>query len=170
MAAQGLDDSAEVVEIQLISSDFEKLTLPKTIAIQSELIKTTAENDPHAQEIQLPNVRGSILRKVTDYLKHHDGSPAKKIERPLKSSDLTGVLSQWDADFIDIDQELLFELILAANFMDIKPLLDLACCKVASMIRGKSPEQIRQTFNIINDFTPEEEAKIIAENKWAEEA
>jgi hypothetical protein len=30
------------------------------------------------------------------------------------------VVSQWDADFVDVDQELLFELILAANYMDIK--------------------------------------------------
>ena len=59
---------------------------------------------------------------------------------------------------------MLFELILAANFMDIKMLLDLACAKVASMIKGKSPEEIRKTFNIKNDFTPEEEAAIREEN------
>ena len=45
----------------------------------------------------------------------------------------------------------------AANYMDIKPLLDLTCAKVASMIKGKTPEQIRKTFNIQNDFTPAEE-------------
>jgi len=27
--------------------------------------------------------------------------------------------------------------------MDIKPLLDLTCAKVASMIKGKTPEQVR---------------------------
>lgn len=54
--------------------------------------------------------------------------------------------------------------------MDIKPLLDLACAKVASMIKGKTPEQIRQTFNIQNDFTPEEEEAVQQENRWAEES
>ena len=44
---------------------------------------------------------------------------------------------------MDVDQELLFELILAANYMDIKPLLDLTCATVASMIKGKTPEEIR---------------------------
>ena len=48
----------------------------------------------------------------------------------------------------------------------VKPLLDLACAKVASMIKGKTPEDIRKTFNIKNDFTPEEEAAIKEENKW----
>ncbi len=46
------------------------------------------------------------------------------------------VVSEWDANFVDIEQELLFELILAANYMDIKSLLDLTCAKVASMIKG----------------------------------
>ena len=58
----------------------------------------------------------------------------------------------------------------AANYMDIKSLLDLTCAKVASMIKGKTPEDIRKTFNIVNDFTPEEEAKVREENKWCEES
>ena len=48
----------------------------------------------------------------------------------------------------------------AANYMDIKPLLDLTCAKVASMIKGRTPEEIRKVFNIVNDFTPEEEAQV----------
>ena len=80
------------------------------------------------------------------------------------------VVDVWDAKYVDIEQELLFELILAANYMDIKPLLDLTCATVASMIKGKTPEEIRRTFNIANDFSPEEEAQVREENKWCEEA
>lgn len=50
--------------------------------------------------------------------------------------------------------------------MDIKPLLDLTCAKVASMIKGKTPEEIRKTFNIVNDFTPEEEAQSACSGVW----
>jgi len=69
-----------------------------------------------------------------------------------------------------LEQVWLFELILAANYMDIKPLLDLTCATVASMIKGKTPDVIRATFNITNDFLPEEEAQVREENKWYEEA
>lgn len=48
------------------------------------------------------------------------------------------VVQDWYANFVNVDQELLFELILAANYMDIKPLLDLTCATVASMIKGES--------------------------------
>ena len=61
---------------------------------------------------------------------------------------------------------MVFEIILAANYMDIKSLLELASSKVASIIKGKTPEEIRKTFNIQNDFTPEEEEQIREENQW----
>jgi S-phase kinase-associated protein 1 len=34
----------------------------------------------------------------------------------------------------------------------VTALLDMACKKVANMIKDKTPEQVRQTFNIPNDL------------------
>jgi Fe-S cluster assembly ATP-binding protein len=78
----------------------------------------------------------------------------------LRSAQLSDCVSQWYADFVNVDQEILFELILAANFMDIKSLLELACAKIASLIKGMTIPEIREYFNIENDFTPEERAKL----------
>tara|TARA_E500000178_G_C16626889_1_gene575858 strand:+ start:160 stop:516 length:357 start_codon:yes stop_codon:yes gene_type:complete len=118
----------------------------------------------------LPNVKAHVLRKVIEFCEHNQGDPLSQIEKPLKSSDMKENVSEWYAKFINLEQEVIFELILAANYMDIKPLLDLSCAKIACMIKGKTPEEIRQTFNIVNDFTPEEEAQVREENKWCEEA
>ena len=60
-------------------------------------------------------------------------------------------------------------MVIVTNYMDIKPLLELASAKVASIIKGKTTEEIRKTFGIVNDFTPEEEQQIIEENKWCME-
>jgi len=49
----------------------------------------------------------------------------------------------------------------------VKPLLDLCCMTVANLIKGKTPEEIRRTFGIKNDFTPEEEEEVKRENQWA---
>lgn len=139
----------------------------------SELVKTMIDDehdDDEKQEIPLPNVKSLVLQKVIEFCKYHEQSPMADIEKPLKSQHMHEVVSQWDADFVNLEQEMLFELILAANYMDIKTLLDLTCAKVASLIKGRTPEEIRKTFNIVNDFTPEEEAQVREENKWCEEA
>jgi S-phase kinase-associated protein 1 len=46
----------------------------------------------------------------------------------------------FDAEFVKVDQSTLFDLILAANYLNIKSLLDLTCQTVAGMIKGKTPE------------------------------
>jgi S-phase kinase-associated protein 1 len=116
----------------------------------------------------LPNVKPEILEKVIEYARHYKDSNPQEIEKPLKSAMLQDVVPAWDASFVELEQEVLFELILAANYLDIKSLLDLTCAKVASMLKGKTAEEIRRQFNIENDFTPEEEAQVREENKWAE--
>jgi S-phase kinase-associated protein 1 len=128
------------------------------------------EDEGGTVEFPLPNVKSQVLKKVIEFCEHHLTEPMTEIEKPLKSQNMKEVVQQWYADFVDVEQVLLFELILAANYMDIKPLLDLTCATVASMIKGKSPEEIRTTFNIKNDFSPEEEAQVREENRWCEEA
>jgi len=100
--------------------------------------------------IPLPNISGAILAKIIDYTAHQDDKP-------------------WLATFCDVDQSTLFALVLAANYLHIEPLLDLTCTTVANMIKGKTTEEIRATFNITNDFTPEEEEQVRKENEWCEE-
>ena len=70
------------------------------------------------------------------------------------------VVQIWYANFADVEQEVLFDLINAAKYIDIKPLYDLTCATVGSMIMGKSPEEIRRIFCIVDDSTPEEGAQL----------
>jgi S-phase kinase-associated protein 1 len=35
------------------------------------------------------------------------------------------------------------------------------------MMMGKTPEEIRNTFHIMNDYLPEEEAEVRREIRWA---
>ncbi|CAI8619530.1 unnamed protein product [Vicia faba] len=74
-------------------------------------------------------------------------------------------LKAWDVEFVKVDQVTLFDPILVVNYLNIKNLLDLACQTVADMIKGKTPEEIRRTFNIKNDFTLEEEEEVRCENQ-----
>ena len=89
----------------------------------------------------LSDVKSAVLAKVIEFCKHHVDQRLPEIEKPLRSNNLAEIVPEWDAKFVDIEQEVLFELILAANYMDIKSLLDLTCAKVASMIKGKTRVQ-----------------------------
>lgn len=59
----------------------------------------------------------------------------------------------------------LFELIKAANYLEIPNLVDVACKTVANMIKGKSPEQIRETFHIKDGFSADEQEQINKEKQ-----
>mmetsp|Transcript_28523 Transcript_28523/g.69400 ORF Transcript_28523/g.69400 Transcript_28523/m.69400 type:complete len:187 (+) Transcript_28523:129-689(+) len=174
---------AATAQCKLISKEGEEHVVSVTVATMSELVKSMMEDheeeddddddddeEKKITEIPLPNVKAEVLKKVIEFCEHHLEEPMTEIEKPLKSQNMADVVQKWYADFVDLEQVLLFELILAANYMDIKPLLDLTCATVASMIKGKTPEEIRATFNITNDFSPEEEAQVREENKWCEEA
>lgn len=157
--------------VLLKSSQNELFPVEKDVAMMSTLLKNMIDDTGCEEEIPLPNVKSGILQKVIDYCKQHRDQQPEEIQKPLKSNLLVECgVSEWDNEFVSIEQEVLFELILAANYLDIKCLLDLTCAKVASMIKGKTPEEIRQQFNIANDFTPEEEAQVREENKWCEDA
>ncbi|KAL7422854.1 hypothetical protein Q5752_002150 [Cryptotrichosporon argae] len=165
--------------IVLSTSDDEKFTVERKVAERSQLIKSMIEYLPPSDQaippsyeaIPLPNVSSSVLVKILEYCDHHknDPLPAADANDAEDARKKTADIGDWDSKFIQVDQEMLFEIILAANYLDIKPLLDVGCKTVANMIKGKSPEEIRKLFNIVNDFTPEEEEQIRKENEWAED-
>jgi len=141
----------------------------------SGTLRTFLDVDNSKPELKV-DVDTPTLRFVTRFLEHRNGvAPGYVVEKPLRSEhfleNFTTDEGTQDAVFVDdLDQELLFSTIQAANYLDIPPLIDLGCAKIASMIKGKTPEQIRTTFHIVNDFTPEEEEAVRQENRWAEES
>ncbi|WFC99352.1 hypothetical protein MYAM1_002096 [Malassezia yamatoensis] len=156
--------------VLLTTSDNEHFTVDRDVAERSMLIKQMIEDIGESDHpIPLPNVSSGVLAKVLEYCSHHrNDSPTTSDDADEMRRRATDI-SEWDAKFIQVDQEMLFEIILAANYLDIKSLLDVGCKTVANMIKGKQPEEIRKLFNIHNDFTPEEEAQIRRENEWAED-
>ncbi|KAK4053484.1 hypothetical protein OIV83_001651 [Microbotryomycetes sp. JL201] len=157
-------------KVILTTSDNEQFKVEPEVATRSVLIKNMIEDVGESdQPIPLPNVSSNVLKKVLEWCEHHKNDPEPIAEDLDDTRRKTTEISDWDSKFIQVDQEMLFEIILAANYLDIKPLLDVGCKTVANMIKGKQPEEIRKLFNIVNDFTPEEEAQIKKENEWAED-
>ncbi|KAJ2474729.1 hypothetical protein GGH95_004568 [Coemansia sp. RSA 1836] len=156
--------------VVLQSSDGKDFTVDIAVAKQSKLISNLIEDIGESDEpIPLPNVASKVLEKVIEYCEYHVDDP------PLIPDDLDEIpkrsddIEPRDENFMKVDQELMFEILLAANYMDIKPLLELGCKTVANMIRNKTAQEIRTMFNIVDDFSPEEREQIKKENEWAED-
>ncbi|RZC51800.1 hypothetical protein C5167_020224 [Papaver somniferum] len=148
--------------VTLMSCDGETFEVEEAVALQSGTIKHMIEDGCADNAIPIPNITSNILAKVIEYCKKHaeetpqgDARRRYTVEEDLKN---------WDAEFIiKVNDYILFDLILAANYLNIKDLLELTTQKVADTIKGKTPEQIRKYFYIKKDFTPEEEAEIMKE-------
>jgi len=152
--------------VLLVTSDNEQFVVDKEVVERMGLFRDMVEFD---QPILLHNICSSVLKKVLEYCEHYRGEPLPTTDDANENRKRTDDIDEWDKNFITVDQEMLFEIILAANYLDIKPLLDVGCKTIANMIKGKTPVEIRRLFNIVNDFTLEEEALLKKENEWAED-
>ncbi|MBA0638074.1 hypothetical protein Godav_029327 [Gossypium davidsonii] len=149
-------------KVTLSSSDGRTFEVEEAVAFQSQTIKHLYETGYTGDFIPVPNVTGDILSMVLRYCeKHVDSDTAAG-----KESFYDNKLKRWDALFVKVDQSTLFDLILAADFMNINSLMDLTCKTVANMMKGKTTEEIRGTFNIKNDYTPEAEEMLRKECRY----
>jgi S-phase kinase-associated protein 1 len=140
----------------------------------SVLIQTIMNNDEDEEEeevesgssesekIPLQNVEKEEMEEIIIFCKYYNENPLEEIEKPIKSDKMEeNVSDKWYADFIDkFDNDKLMKILLAANYMDIKSLINLAAAKIASQIKDKTPKEIRERFGIENDFTKEEQEQM----------
>mmetsp|Transcript_7106 Transcript_7106/g.13971 ORF Transcript_7106/g.13971 Transcript_7106/m.13971 type:complete len:169 (-) Transcript_7106:501-1007(-) len=162
-------DEAKII---LRSKDNDALELTYGDAKLSKLVETTLgdEDDGDAGdgaiEIPIPNVPTRYLTKVVEFMKHYRTEPLADITTPLDAAELQSIVTQeWYHTFIDTDHDIVCGLITAANYMEITPLLDLACLKISLDITGRDAEQIRVMFNLPT-MSEQEEAKARQDHRW----
>ena len=113
--------------IVLKSNDEQTFEVPIEIAQMSVTLKQMLEDlkeSPHVNApIPLPNVSSKILRKVIDYCVYHHEHPLSENEVEKQNEPIV----PWDLAFCQVDLPILFEIILASNYLDIGSLSDLTC-------------------------------------------
>ena len=162
-------------KIRLRSKDGDAYEIEERAAKLSKFVETTIDCDDDGEEhaddedmIEVPilKVSSNCLSKVVQFMEHYDEDPLKEIKTPLEGEDLDTIVKQeWYRTFISADLKMVFELTSAANYMEIQPLLDLACLRVSIEMVGKSAEEIRTMLNIPK-MTPDEEALARKEHRW----
>jgi len=180
--------------VVLISNDGEEYKVPSNVAKLSKFLEDTiqcqdeSENDNDVgedddvehtldaasgsrfriQTIPLPTIRSACLSKIVEFCKFHVTiEPLHAIPSPLVGCTIEENISQhWYREFVEkLELSMVYELVTAANYMDIKPLLDLSCLVVMVNLYGKSVEQIRVALNV-PEMTADEKRRARVEHRW----
>lgn len=108
--------------------------------------------------MQVKEIHGMILDRIVKFctlLTEQEQGKAMKTD-----------ITRYEEQLLRVDTSTLSHIIKGADFLDVEPLLDVACKALAERIRGKTTEQLRESFGIVNDFTPEELEQVAQDNGW----
>lgn len=161
----GLDDEPEM--IIFVSKEGKKFEIEKKAACLSKLVKTALDGDTTASEVPVQEVSSKILAYIIEYLQILDESlkgdrnEENKNNFIARSPLTTTDISDWENDKNEKlpkehmlffkkmreDPKITREVLLAANYMDIEPLLKGMCAIIAANIKGKSIDEIKQILS-----------------------
>ena len=71
------------------------------------------------EAIPIPNVNAAVLKKVIDWCRHHRSDPPTTNEDDSDSRKKSTDIDEWDQKFMQVDQEMLFEIILVGAIPDL---------------------------------------------------
>lgn len=118
---------------------------------------SSSDSDSSPKELVFPKVRGSALASVVEYcVHHHSVAPMPPVRTPFDSCEIETILGggphvHWYARFVRRrGLEELRELVAAANYLDVRPLLDLCVLGVSAEIATgrRNEEEVRALFGI----------------------
>ncbi|OXA45490.1 S-phase kinase-associated protein 1 [Folsomia candida] len=98
--------------------------------------------------IPLPRVCSAILHKIIAWAKHHDDDPPPLED--IYGNHVPPELDEWDAEFLNLDEQTLLDLAMAAIFLDIPDLLKTIAQVMLNIMEARSPEHILQLLNSVN--------------------
>lgn len=126
--------------------------------------QTTAKNSNDQESshaVRMPNVDPQVEAAVNEFIRKHGSSEEEEV-RNEASNELRSFIEREE-----IATSTLLVLVNFANGIKNVELLEVLYQRVADVIKDKSVEEVREIFNIENDFTPEEEQAIRDEHPWA---
>ena len=128
-----------IVTLEVMNGeDTKEIKVEQDIIEGAILIKGIIDDSGIEENIPCHQVNEETINKVISYLKMIKGKQVPQIAKPLKSTNFNECVEQPYCDFINMEQDPLFELMNAANHLNIQSLIDLCGAKVASMMKGKT--------------------------------
>ncbi|AII17155.1 putative SCF ubiquitin ligase [Aureococcus anophagefferens virus] len=108
------------------------------------LFSNFIDNDDDDDDVRV-DVSSIMIKNVIDYCKLYVDNKMKIPEKPLLSYDMKDNVQKPFAEFINKFSTLeVLQLILTADYLQVKPLLSLAGSKIGSLIKGKTSKEINE--------------------------
>ncbi|KAK4267827.1 hypothetical protein QN277_024560 [Acacia crassicarpa] len=150
---------SSVEAITVVSSDGSEFKITVSAAMLSKLLNGMLELKVIVSDdckVPITRVNSKTLVKVIEYCEKH----APRANSGASDSDAEEQ-KKWDIEFMKVDvEDTLIDILMAASFLNIQGLLDLACQTVADLMKEKTLSQIRKIFHIKNDFSSEEQDQL----------
>ena len=128
---------------KLFSINIESIKISNTI---KNMLEDLGEQSDEA--IPIFTINGSILEKVLIFCDYVYNNPRELDFFQMWANDKSFAIPipEWFKDFISVEEQMLFDIIIAANFLDIQLLINLGCKVIADSIRHKTPAELKQKF------------------------
>ncbi len=78
------------------------------------LIEDLGDESVQGAAIPIPNVNEAVLKKVIEWCEKHKGDSLQSQEEENDNRKKTTDIEEWDQKFMQVDQEMLFEIILVS--------------------------------------------------------
>lgn len=117
-------------------------------------LETIEEEQLELEVIPLPNMEADIMPKIIEFL-----------EEPYEERE-KGQLSDFETEWMPEDTADLARFLIAANYLDCQEMLDALTQHTANLIKGKTPEQLREMFKTPDDIPDEKKKEIHEQNKF----
>jgi len=110
---------------------------------------------------------GELLSHVVKYLEHHNGVEPATIAKPIRSVILSRIVEdEWDADFANsLSKRDTFKVIKFSHKIDLTSLVHLLAAKIATLIKGMSPEEIKLFLSEESEETNQQNTVEVIERK-----
>jgi len=161
------NDNLHGSQITLISMEGDKFNITKEACSSSGLLKNMTNlnssqcddcdgsdsEEEDNENVNLDNISSFCLKEAISFMEYYCKNPMPKIQAPLPPKEvfLENLGNDFYRDLTKKNTDYICSMIKTSNYMDIQPLLNLMCASFANIIKGKTPEEIKDYFGFDDD-------------------
>ena len=156
-------DTFDVTDTLVVDND----VISMSSTLSNILLDTSNSNEP----INLTNISTASMESIIDFCIQYnlDDSIKEFDESFLKNKDFKREITithEYLNKVARREKSDLICMLIDADYLGLDALVEFIAKALANMIKGKNPEELREEFDIENNYTEEEERLMFLETTW----